>query len=128
MELFDDESSFLLEARRAAWLGRLKRAYIAAFILVWLVSMAAFCSFGIVYRSGAKLPTATQTVPLANHGRIVYVTPSRKHLVNFFLTAMLIGIPSVMIAGLVLDRVVGVPCSARGAGRRPGRGGRHWRI
>ena len=80
-------------------------------IVFWLVELevvAFLYCFGVALRNGSPRPTATQTVPLGNPGQILYSQHSQKVLIDLLFTAMLIGVPSVLVSGWILHFFLGV--------------------
>jgi hypothetical protein len=55
---------------------------LTAFMLVWVCGVASFYFFGTAFKNGSPEPTATQTEPLEDHGKTVYVTPTDKRRVH----------------------------------------------
>jgi hypothetical protein len=52
------------------------------FMLVWVAGVASFYFSGTAFKNGSPEPTATQTQPLTDHGKTVYVTPTEKQRVD----------------------------------------------
>jgi hypothetical protein len=90
------------------WKRVVRGAFSIFFLLVWLDGVASFYVFGSAFRAGSPVATATQSVPLVNHGHTVYVEQSRKLLVNRLQAGMMIGIPAAMAFGFVLHFIIGV--------------------
>ena len=79
-----------------------------AFVLVWIASVASFFFFGTAFRRGSSMPTATQTEPLSDHGKTVYVSRVEKQRIHYFQLASWVGIPLILVSAVVLHFVVGV--------------------
>jgi hypothetical protein len=90
------------------WKRVTRAIYSILFLLVWLDGVASFYCFGVAFRNGSSRPTSTQTDPLNNHGQIVYIQHSQKVLIDFLQKVMFIGIPSVIVSGLILHFFLGV--------------------
>lgn len=82
--------------------------YFAAFLLVWSLGVLAFYFYGQSFKNGSPVPTATQTEPLTDHGKTVYVTPKEKRRIDGLRNAMFIGIPAVLGTGAILHFMLGV--------------------
>lgn len=91
------------------WKKIVRAGFRIVFLLVWLDSLASFYMFDRSWKSGSNFPTATRSEPLNNHGNIVYVTRVQKQVVDELQAAMMIGIPCVILSGLLLQFVAGVP-------------------
>jgi len=90
------------------WKRITKVAYTVVFMLVWVCGVASFYFFGTAFRSGSPEPTATQTEPLEDHGKTVYVTPTEKQRVHSLQLVSWVGGPLLLISGAVLHFLVGV--------------------
>jgi len=90
------------------WKKTIRGIYTVVFMLVWTFSVASFFLFGDAFRRGSPVPTATQTEPLADHGKTVFVTRTEKQRINLFQLASGVGIPFALVGGIVLHFVVGV--------------------
>lgn len=78
------------------------------FILVWLEFVAFFYYSGVAFRHGSPIPTPTQTEPVTNRGKTVYITHDQKILYDKLELFSTIGIPSIILVGLPLHFLVGV--------------------
>lgn len=90
------------------WKRATRALYGIVFFLVWLACLASFYYSGVAVRDGSSRPTPTQTDPLNNPGQIVYIQHSQKVLIDFLEKVMSVGIPSVMVSGLILHFFLGV--------------------
>ncbi len=90
------------------WKAIIRYAFITAFILVWLETVTSFYVFDSTFRAGSPAITVSQTEPLTNRGRIVYITPAEKQQVDFLQTVMMIGIPSSIALAFFLLLVLKV--------------------
>jgi hypothetical protein len=90
------------------WKRVARAIYTVLFFLVWAESITCFLYFMRVFRRGSPWPTAARPDGLSNHGQVMYISHSQKVTTDLLLTAMLVGIPSMMVLGLVLHHVVGV--------------------
>jgi hypothetical protein len=81
-----------------AWRRLVRLMFGIFFLVVWLDGVASFYYFGVAVRDGSPIPTAAQTEPLSNHGKVVYVAPSQKRLITALQTRYgfryPIGVPS----------------------------------
>jgi hypothetical protein len=75
--------------------------YVLGF-MVWLDAMASFYCSDVAFRNGSAKPTPTQTEPLNSHGLIVYIQHAQKVQIDFLQNVMSIGIPSIIVCGLIL--------------------------
>jgi hypothetical protein len=89
------------------WKKVLRGTYSALFLLVWLGGISSFYFFGTSFRNGSPVPTATQTEPLEDGGKTVYVTRAEKQRVDY-LQRVWWGIPVVLAFGAVLHFFLGV--------------------
>ena len=97
------------------WHRTVRTAYTVAFVLVWIEAVGCFMFFLLLARGGSPVATPALTASIVNHGRVFYVAAWQKQLYDLLLTAMFIGIPSIMLGGLILHHLVGVRIfSARG--------------
>lgn len=90
------------------WMRVTKVTYTVVFMLVWVCGVASFYFFGTAFKNGSPEPTATQTEPLEDHGKTVYVTPSEKGRMHVLQLVLWVGIPLVLVTGAVLHFLVGV--------------------
>ena len=90
------------------WKKVTRGIYSVVFLLVWIASVGSFFSFGTAFRHGSPVPTATQTEPLVDHGKTVYVTRNEKQRIGYIQLASWIGIPSIIVSAVVLHFLVGV--------------------
>ena len=90
------------------WKRFMKVAYTVVFMLMWVCGVASFYFFGTAFKNGSPEPTATQTEPLEDHGKTVYVTPAEKQRVHALQLVAGVGFPVVFIGGAILHFVVGV--------------------
>ena len=102
------ESASVTEPREVTWKRVTKTMYTVAFVLVWVCGVASFYFFGTAFRSGSPEPKISQSEPLEDHGKTVYVTPAEKHRVHTLQLISWIGIPVVLLCGAVLHFLVGV--------------------
>jgi hypothetical protein len=91
------------------WQRVARGAYSTLFLIVWLGFIAFFYYSGATFRDGSPVPTATQSEPVTQHGKTVYVAPYKKNLSDKLeLFAFVVGIPSVIVIGLLFHFVLGV--------------------
>lgn len=90
------------------WKRIVRTVFGILFLAVWLEAGASFYCFGVAFRDGSPVPTATQTESLSNHSKIAYVTPSQKRRVKRLQRWMSVGIPSAILVGFMLHFVLGV--------------------
>jgi hypothetical protein len=96
------------QAPEVNWRRATKAAYTIVFMLLWVCWVASFYFFGAAIRNGSPEPTTTQTEPLEDHGKPVYVTPVENQRVHALQLVSSVGIPLVLISGVILHFVVGV--------------------
>ena len=96
------------EPREDSWKRVTKTVYSVVFVLVWVCGVASFYLLGTAFKSGSPEPTATQTEPLENHGKTVYVTPTEKERVHLVQLFSWVGFPVVILGGAGLHFVAGV--------------------
>jgi hypothetical protein len=89
------------------WKRVARGIYIASFFLVWVDFVISFYSFGVLFRDGSPRPTPTQTEPISDHGQFVFITHSQKALLDLLQNIAAIGIPSVIVGGLILHFFMG---------------------
>ena len=91
-----------------AWKRVVATAYSTAFVCIWLVGVASFYFHGRGMRDGAAAPQGDRTLPLVNHGQTVFVSPHDMQIISTLQTAMFVGIPIVMMIGVVLHFGLGI--------------------
>jgi hypothetical protein len=89
------------------WKKVIRGIYTVIFVVAWTFGVASFFFFGNAFGRGSPVPTATQTEPLADHGKTVFVTPRDKRRIDWFQLASGAGVPVVLV-GVILHFVVGV--------------------
>jgi hypothetical protein len=97
-----------LVAPEAKWRRVTKAIYAAVFILLWVCGLASFYLFGTAFRNGSPEPTTTQTEPLEDHGKTVYVTSVDKEQIHALQLVSWVGVPLLLISGAILHFVLGV--------------------
>jgi hypothetical protein len=90
------------------WKRVTKVTYTTVFMLAWVGGVASFYFFGTAFKNGSPEPTATQTEPLEDHGKTVYVTPADKRRVHALQLVSWVGVPVVLISGAILHFLAGV--------------------
>lgn len=90
------------------WKTAVRTTFKVYFLAVWLAGVSFFYVYGRAFGGGSPLPTATQSEPLTDHGKTVYISPSQKRLVDLLRTGMFIGIPSAMALAFALHFVAKV--------------------
>jgi hypothetical protein len=78
------------------------------FLLVWIEGVYFFHYFGKTFQSGSPSPTSTQTEPMSDHGKVVYVTRAQKAQLDRLETTMFTGMPVVLVGGFALHFLVSV--------------------
>lgn len=91
----------------AAWKKVARGIYFVAFVLVWIAGVASFYLTGVSLKNGSPVPTPTQTEPLADHGKTVYITPAEKQRIDRLQMVSWMAIP-VVLSGLPLHFIAGV--------------------
>lgn len=102
------EPSIPVEPREANWKRVTKAMYSVVFILVWACGVASFYFFGTAFKNGSPEPTISQSEPLEDHGKTVYLTPTEKQRVNVLQLATWISFPVVLLGGAALHFIAGV--------------------
>jgi amino acid transporter len=97
-----------IEADGAKWKGVTKAVYSVSFILVWVCCVASFYFFGTAFKNGSPELTTTQTEPLEDHGKTVYVTSTEKKRVHVLQLVSWVGFPIVLLGGAGLHFLAGV--------------------
>jgi hypothetical protein len=96
------------EASEPQWHRVVRGAYTLAFLAVWIGFIAFFYYSGAVHRDGSPVPTPTQTEPVTEHGKTVYLRHDQKVLREKLQLFAFIGMPSVIVTGPFLHFVLGV--------------------
>jgi hypothetical protein len=97
-----------VESQEANWKRVAKTVYSVVFVLLWVCGVASFYLFGTAFTSGSPVPTTTQSEPLENHGKTVYVTPTAKQRVHVLQLVSWIGFPVLILGGAGLHFLTGV--------------------
>ena len=105
-----DRASELPEVKNVEpdWKKVARGIYTVTFVLVWIAGVASFLTFGNSFKNGTSTPTATQTEPLTDHGKTVYVTRPEKQRMDQFQMANWFGVPFILVVGVTLHFLVGV--------------------
>ncbi len=90
------------------WHRVVRGTYGLLFLLVWLGFVAFFYYSGAAFRDGSPVPTPTQTEAVTEHGKTVYITRDQKTFSDRLELFAFVGIPSVIVGGLLLHFLVGV--------------------
>lgn len=96
------------ESNEPTWKRAAKGTYTAVFIVAWVCGVASFYFFGTAFKNGSSEPTATQTEPLEDHGKTAYVTQAEKQRIHALQRVSWVGVPTVLVGGVVLHFLVGV--------------------
>jgi hypothetical protein len=67
-----------IEPTEPRWHRAAKSTYGVLFFIVWLGFVGSFYYSGITFRDGSPVPTPTQTEPITEHGKTVYITHDQK--------------------------------------------------
>lgn len=102
------EPSSVEQPYEPSWKRITKVVYTVVFMLVWVCGVASFYFFGTAFKNGSPDPTATQTEPLEDHGKTVYVTRTEKQRVHILQLVSWVGFPIVLIGGAILHFLLGV--------------------
>jgi hypothetical protein len=94
--------------REPRWKKITRGIYSGAFLLMWTLSVASFFFFGKAFRHGSPMPTATQSEPLTDSGKTVFVTRLEKQRIEDLQWGSWVGIPIVLVGGIILHFLVGV--------------------
>lgn len=90
------------------WNRAVRGAFMVGFMACWLAGVTSIYIYGKAEKSGSSLPTVERTERLEEHGRIFYVSTGEKHLFDELRGAESLGIPVVLVAGLLIHFVLGV--------------------
>jgi hypothetical protein len=90
------------------WKKIVRWTFSILFFVVWLEFLAFFYYFGVSFKGGSPTPTITRTELLTNHGETRYVKPEEKKINDWLEATATVGIPAMMLAGVILHFVVGV--------------------
>lgn len=90
------------------WKVVAKVTYEIVFMFIWVCGVSSFYFFGTAFKNGSPQPTTTQTEQLEDHGKIVYATPAEKERVRALQVVTWVGIPVVLVGGVVLHFLLGV--------------------
>ena len=90
------------------WKRVTKVTYTTVFMFVWVCGVASFYFFGTAFKNGSPEPTATQTEPLEDHGKTVYVTQTDRQRIHALQLVSEVGFPLVLVSGAILHFLVGV--------------------
>jgi hypothetical protein len=90
------------------WQKLARGGFAVIFMAVWICGVLSFYSFGEAFKNGSPVPTSSHTEPLNNHGKITFITQSEKKRIDLLQLVSWVGIPSVMVSGLVLHFLIGV--------------------
>jgi|HubBroStandDraft_2_1064218.scaffolds.fasta_scaffold98583_2 hypothetical protein len=90
------------------WKRVTKAIYTTAFVFLWVCGVASFYFFGTAFKNGSPEPTATQTEPLEDHGKTVYVTQTDRQRIHALQLVSEVGFPLVLVSGAILHFLVGV--------------------
>jgi hypothetical protein len=90
------------------WKRVTKATYSTVFMLLWVCGVASFYFFGTAFKNGSPVPTITQTEPLKDHGKTVYVTPTDKRRVHALQLVSGVGFPVLIVSAAIFHFLVGV--------------------
>jgi len=90
------------------WKKMIRGIYTVSFLLLWAVSVASFLFFGTAFRHGSPTPTATDTDPLTDHGKTVYVNHEEKRRIKYLQIISGVGFPVLLVSAAALHFVWGV--------------------
>jgi hypothetical protein len=102
------EQPIVPESTEPPWHRVIRGTYSTLFFFVWIGFVGFFYYSGAAFRDGSPVPTPTRPDAVTEHGRTVYVTHAQKVLSDKLELFAFIGIPSVIVGGLVLHFLVGV--------------------
>lgn len=90
------------------WHGKVRVAFMIAFILVWLEAVSCFAYFQMLLRKASPVPSADLAATVTNHSRVFYVTLQQKQTFYLLLAVMKFAIPAIMLTAVLLHHAVGV--------------------
>ncbi len=93
------------QPRLRGWRYVVFKIFTVLFMAVWIMGVAFFWKWNSTYGHGSPQPTATQTQKLTSHGHAVYITPEEERSLNLFEHVFAIGMPSVLVLGVVVGLV-----------------------
>ena len=90
------------------WKKAVRIAFSVYFFAVWIAAVSFFWKFNTAFRDGTPEPTPQRTETLTDHGKTIYITPEEKKIVSLLQYSMMLGIPSVLLLGVLLHFIVRV--------------------
>ena len=90
------------------WQRAVRATYGLLFFVVWLGFLAFFYYSGTSFRDGSPVPTAHQPEAVIEHGKTVYITHQQKILCDRLELFAFLGIPSIILGGLITHFLAGV--------------------
>jgi hypothetical protein len=90
------------------WQKLVRTVFSVLFFAVWLGFLCFFYYSGRIFRDGSTIRTPTQTEPMTEHGKTVYIARGQKALCDKLQLFAFVGIPTVLASGFLLHFVVGV--------------------
>lgn len=97
-----------VEPSSPQWQEAVKTVFRVVFFIVWLEFLIFFYYSGKTFRDGSPVPTQTQTEPVSDHGKTVYIRADQKGLRDKLELFVIVGIPSVIATGFLLNFVLGI--------------------
>jgi len=90
------------------WQRVVRATYSLLFFMVWLGFLAFFYYSGTSFRDGSPIPTANQPEAVTEHGKTVYITHQQKIICDKLELFAFVGIPSIILGGLITHFLAGV--------------------
>jgi hypothetical protein len=92
----------------AQWQRIIRATYHLLFFVIWLGFLAFFYYSGTSFRDGSQIPTANHPDAVTEHGKTVYITHEQKILCDKLELYTFVGIPSIILGGLIIHFLAGV--------------------
>lgn len=86
-----------------AWKRTLRAIYTILFLCVWLEMLAFFYFSSESIQQGAALPTLEKTERTTEHGHVVFISLEEKRRNDLLMMGGAIGVPTMIVMGLILQ-------------------------
>ncbi len=90
------------------WQRMIRATYHLLFFVIWLGFLAFFYYSGTSFRDGSQIPTANQPDAVTERGKTVYITHEQKILCDKLERFTFVGIPSIILGGLIIHSLARV--------------------
>jgi hypothetical protein len=112
-EIESHAQEFRPKSHEALWKKIVRIVFWTVVLIGFLEGLATFYYFGVTYQNGSPTLTATQTEPLNDHGRIVYITPEEKSFLNLLEGGMELNLPIMASFLIFIHFILGVRIVSR---------------